>query len=143
MEVKGLWLEVTTSRRKHILVCAIYRPPSSGKVFLENFLDILERVAVEAKEALFLGDFNIDCQSDSPISRQMKDICKGSGLEQMIQSPTRLTNSTRTLNDHVYTSSSNCISEAGCLDIGVSDHMMVFATMKGTGRQSTTNCQHT
>ena len=67
-------------------------------------------------------------------------ICKG--FEQMIQNLTRLTNNTRILIDHTYTNSLNYIPEAGCLDTGVSNHMMVYAIREGRDGQSISSCKH-
>ena len=52
------------------------------------------------------------------------------GFTQLIHEPTRVTNSTSTLIDHIYTSNEENISEAHVAQLGVSDHYAIFCNRK-------------
>ena len=52
------------------------------------------------------------------------------GLKQLIQSPTRVTCSTSTLTDHILTSAPSRVSQKGAINVGVSDHQLIFCTRK-------------
>ena len=52
------------------------------------------------------------------------------GLKQLIQSPTRVTCRTLTLIDHILTSAPSKISQKGLINVGVSDHQLIFCTRK-------------
>ena len=49
---------------------------------------------------------------------------------QPIQSPTRVTCSTSTLIDHILTSAPSRVSQKGVINVGVSDHQLIFCTRK-------------
>ena len=48
-------------------------------------------------------------------------------LKQLIRSPTRVAKSCSTLLDHILTNTNEMVSQSGVLDIGLSDHQLVFA----------------
>ena len=54
--------------------------------------------------------------------------CTMRGLKQLIQSRTRVTCSTSTLIDHILTSASSRVSQKGVINVGVSDHQLIFCT---------------
>ena len=47
-----------------------------------------------------------------------------------IQSPTRVTCSTPTLTDHILTSALSRVSQKGGINVGVSDHQLIFCIRK-------------
>ena len=49
---------------------------------------------------------------------------------QLIDQPTRITSSTRTLIDHIFTNKPNIITNHGVLHVGISDHSLIYATHK-------------
>ena len=51
-------------------------------------------------------------------------------LKQLIQSPIRVTCSTSTLIDHILTSAPSRVSQKGLINVGVSDHQLIFCTRK-------------
>ena len=52
------------------------------------------------------------------------------GFTQLIHEPTRVTNATSTLIDHIHTSNEENISEAHVAQLGVSDHYAIFCNRK-------------
>ena len=48
----------------------------------------------------------------------------------MVHSPTRVTEKTSTLLDHIFTNNTGKISQSGVLPLGFSDHFMTFCTRK-------------
>ena len=52
------------------------------------------------------------------------------GLKQLIQSPTCVTCGTTTLIDHILTSAPSRVSQKGVINVGVSDHQLIFCTRK-------------
>ena len=122
----------------------MYRQPSQT-----NFLEILnmnfERVDTDKKEIYIIGDFNINIyhnnryivRDDNTISskflshdvKNYHQFCTMHGLKQLIQSPTRITCSTPTLIDNL-TSAPSKASQKGVINVGVSDHQLIFCTRK-------------
>ena len=92
---------------------------------------MLENASKECKEILVMGDFNINYLSDCSITRRMQSLSDEGSLTQMIAEPTRVTHNSTTLIDHIYASSPGSFLESGCLDAGVSDHLLVYAVRVG------------
>jgi len=51
-------------------------------------------------------------------------------LKEIIQEPTRVTSTTSSLLDHIITNTSWKISQQGVIDVGLSDHQLIFCTRK-------------
>ena len=62
------------------------------------------------------------------ISRSMDDICQSFDLHQLIGEPTRVTESTNTLVDHIYVSEPTLITTSGVIQLGISDHFGIFGS---------------
>ena len=125
----------------------VYRPPTQA-----NFLEILIQdfknlIDINKNELYILGDFNVNLlHNDSyilkenqsckyknlitPLLNQYKDFCQSYSLKQMIRSPTRITCNTSSLIDHILSNSDEKISNSGVIDIGISDHQLIFFTRK-------------
>ena len=51
-------------------------------------------------------------------------------MTEIVKEPTRITCSTSTLLDHILTNSSEKVSQKGVIDVGVSDHQLMYCTRK-------------
>ena len=60
---------------------------------------------------------------------QYKLFCQRYSLEQIIKHATRTTCSSSTLIDHILTNSREKISQSGVIDIGISDHQLIYLTI--------------
>ena len=60
--------------------------------------------------------------------------CYMYGLEQLIRSPARVTCSTSSLIDHILTTLPERVSQQGKINVGLSDHQLIYCTIK---------CSHT
>ena len=143
--IENIYFETLLPKTSPLTVEIMYRPPSQT-----NFLEILnmtfEKVDVDKKEIYILGDFNINMyhnnryivRDDNTISskflshdiKNYHQFCTMHGLKQLIQSPTRVTCSTSTLIDHILTSAPSRVSQKGVINVGVSDHQLIFCTRK-------------
>ena len=92
-----------------------------------------------------LGDFNINMyqnnkyivRNDNTISSKflssdIKNITNFAmhGFKQLIKSPTHVTCSTSTLIDHILASFPARVSQKGVIDVGISDHQLIYCTRK-------------
>ena len=85
-----------------------------------------------------MGDFNIDLLSDM-IRTKWSNMVQLFDLSQLISKPTRITQTTATLIDHVYTTAPCTISESFVSDLSVSDHFPVCITRKVSNKISKNN----
>ena len=141
--IENIFFEILLPKTSLITVGIMYRPPSQT-----NFLEILnmtfEKVDVDKKEIYILGDFNINMyhnnryivRDDNKISskflshdiKNYHQFCTMHGLKQLIQSPTCVTCNTSTLIGHTLTSVPSRVSQKGVINVGVSDHQLIFCT---------------
>ncbi len=56
--IESVWLEIRQRTNKPLLVCNLYRPPSSSSSYLESIRVMLESALNEGKEVAVLGDLN-------------------------------------------------------------------------------------
>lgn len=114
-------------RLSNVVIGALYRPPSGilpeFMTFLENTLDSFGPMAVPI---VILGDVNIDSNSDSPSSRELKDIIHAHAFQNTIRRPTRVTTATATCLDVCITNIENSSLKCGVLSCDLSDHMPIF-----------------
>ena len=66
-----------------------------------------------------------------PLTKGYLDFCFSFSLEQLISIPTRVTSETGILIDHALTNSSQEVSQCGVIELGISDHGLVYCTRKG------------
>lgn len=133
LEVDGiemLWLEVRNNKQKPILLCYVYRPPSATIEWTETVEYSVEKANSETKEILFLGDvnFNLLCQTSSVKSWIKKT--ENLNLTQLVQTPTRVTDTSETLIDHVYSNTPENIVSVTVPQYSISDHYPVCVTRK-------------
>ena len=76
-----------------------------------------------------MGDFNRD-----PFHENLKitwlEYMESFGLKQIIESPTRVTDNSRTLIDHIYCNTPNNIISVDVPTLGISDHFPILAARK-------------
>ena len=58
------------------------------------------------------------------------EFCSTLGLKQLIKVPTRIISNTSTLIDHILTSSSEKVVQAGIIETLLSEHQFIFCTRK-------------
>ena len=124
-----LCIELFLPKTKPITVGVCYRPPKQHN-FIEQFEAILAQFKPE-HETVLLGDFNI-CYNDKkgPLYKSYSTTLKMFNLTQIIKDPTRVTDTSSTIIDHILCNNFENISQFGVLDIGLSDHSIIFCTRK-------------
>ena len=85
---------------------------------------------LDEKEIFSNKNYRTNGQNLPPLTKGYLDFCFSFSLEQIISIPTRVTNKTATLIDHVLTNSSRKVSQCGDIELGISDHDFVYCTRK-------------
>ena len=95
-----IWLETFTHNTKSLLIAIYYRPPNTSKHlsknFNQSFNDSLTDAQNERKEIIVLGDLNANYLSRTD-NKELKDIINVNGFKQIINKPTRTSDSSSTL----------------------------------------------
>ena len=120
--------------KKTKLLINVYRSPSRST---EKFIDLLDNVlhSLERhsrKHIVFTGDFNVDLvkyQNDT-VGQNLTAVFEKHGFVQLVSRPTRVTDHSATLIDHVYTNDVLKTLSCHVLTVNVSDHLATLTTLK-------------
>ena len=123
-----MWCEFTLPNTKPFLVCTLYRPPSAQSEWINLFEEKLSIAQSTGLEIILMGDFNIDCTSC--INKKWENLVQLFDLSQLVSEPTRITETTSTLIDHIYTTHQENITECFVAHYAISDHFPVCITRK-------------
>ena len=76
-----------------------------------------------------IGDFNCDMLNPGANAIRLERMMSEYGLLQMISCPTRVTERSATQIDLMFTSDSGLVREAGCKELGLSDHCLIYGVL--------------
>ncbi len=124
--VECVWLEVKPKGCKAFLLCNIYRPPDAKDDWLSTFENVLINASKDQVELVLMGDFNVDLCQGERVSK-LVDITESFQLTQVIDEPTRITQSSQTLIDHIYVTDLNKIVDSKVVQWDLSDHFAILA----------------
>ena len=127
--ISCLWLEISPAKSKPFLVGSMYRPPDSRVEFNDRFEEFIDSLLNEDKEFILLGDFNKDLLNIDT-EREWGNFTTSLGLTQLVNEPTRVTNTSQTLIDHIYTNTEENIQRVHVERLCLSDHYGVFCNRK-------------
>ena len=135
-EIENIFFDILLPKTKPILIGILYRPPEQSK-FLDNLsTSISQTCSFNEQEVYILGDLNINLinsQKHTPNGiKRYKEFCSLHGIEQLLTLPTRITKNSSSLLDHVLTNSADRISQFGIVNVGLSDHQLIYCTRKIT-----------
>ena len=88
---------------------------------------------LQGTDAYLMGDFNVDLlklETHGPTSDYMGEFTSG-GFYPLISLPTRLTDTTATLIDNIWTNNVTAKMGSGLVTVRVSDHLPIFAFVTG------------
>ena len=122
-----IFAEVEINRCK-IAVGVIYKTPLTSYTVYAEIQEIIAFITTKYSHVILLGDYNIDMLKKNRESDFFKNvILEPFSLHQMIREPTRITNATATLIDHITVTSPEHVKLTGVADFpGISDHCMVY-----------------
>ena len=123
--IESFWIVLVSLPRQLLLVFFIDTQNVPQNVFT-FFYDLMDSVWLLVKEILLLGDFNIDLLNFNHSNWQR--ISRNYNLYQCITLPTRITHSSRTLIDQIYSSNPSSLVEMCIPCIDVSDHYVTCVT---------------
>ena len=143
-DIECIFVDILLPKTKAFTVGIFYRPPNNTKS-VENTTEDFHKLHSENNDEFILGDININLfknekyigddiknvtSTTCPLFNKYKEFLSTFGLKQLIRSPTRVTCNTSSLIDHVLTNAEEKVSQSGVLEIGISDHQLIFCTRK-------------
>ena len=129
--ISCIWLEITLGKSKPFLIGNMYRPPDSKVEFIDRFENFIDNVSNEGKEMILMGDFNKNLLNEHR-DIEWDNFVNSLGFDQLVCDPTRVTDTSSTLIDHIYTNSEENIANVHVCKISISDHYAIFGNRKQT-----------
>ena len=138
--IESLFIEVKINNIKSVIIGVLYRPNTQPLAdidfFNETLAEITSNLAKENKETYIMGDFNIDLLKfrTHEKTNDLLELMIGKGYLPLITKPTRVTDHSATLIDHIYTNATNPNYDSGIILTDVADHFGIFYASKKKAR---------
>ena len=134
---ESLFIElISTSVNNNIIIGVLYRPNTQPKadmdIFSVNIYESMDRINSENKKGIIMGDVNVDLLkfgSHVKTNEYIENIFSR-GFMPVITKPTRVTPSSATLIDHIYSNNISASSKSGIIINDVADHFGIFHIVK-------------
>ena len=133
-----LFIEILAEKSNSvpIVLGVLYRSPSHNTMndFSKSLSGLLDKVKVENKHLILVGDMNINLLNTDlhkPTSDYLDNLISY-GLIPQITLPTRVTHTTSTLIDHIFSNITSKPTISGTLKTHISDHYANFICIKWT-----------
>ena len=119
---------ISQDKTRNVIVGIIYRHPHNNFDSFFNKLQTTCEKILKTCNLIFMGDTNIDVSVDSPVSqaKTYQDLLMGLDIKNLISRPTRITNKSETILDHILTNLSYDSVRSGVVVSDITDHMPVF-----------------
>lgn len=127
-----LWtlsIELNILNNKYCVTSFYHPPQRNDSLFLEYFENYLEEIMEYDGNIYIGGDFNYDLLKDTYYSKKIKEMIHRSGLYQIVNKPTRVTDNSSTLIDYIITNNKNTLHEVHETP-RISDHSILSITVK-------------
>ncbi|XP_057290863.1 uncharacterized protein LOC130613552 [Hydractinia symbiolongicarpus] len=129
-KLESTFVEILDNNRKNTIVGCIYKHPNMPiPEFINLYLKPFFEVAIKQKQKLILmGDFNIDllkCESNHLVDDFLDELYSNF-LQPSITYPTRISNTSKTLIDNIFTSNPFTKYFSGNIITSISDHLPQF-----------------
>ena len=139
--LESLFVEIVRGEGiKNIIIGVVYRPPGADLSVFNNKLKEITNKS-RAHQIYIMGDFNVDLIKSSS-HRQSTEFLEGfysESLYPLISLPTRITDTSATLIDNIFTN--NVIEQIKCglITTRISDHLPIFAFVGGGSQRPETH----
>jgi len=134
-ELESLFVELNCSPR-NVIVGSLYRRPKSNfRIFLTKLREILSKVNAERKLIYITGDLNVDLLRLDSGSNELCSAFNESMLYNCVTKPTRVSNTSATLLDHIWTNNLSNLLESNIIYARTSDHFSVYCTFRQGSNQ--------
>ena len=115
------------------MICNLYRSPSGDtKCFLDKLDSFLQKLARhENKNICLVKDTNLDLLyygKDDAVPRYVDGLAQF-GFVPVISRPTRITDHSATVIDHIFVNNCHAVTKSGVTAESISDHLATFVTI--------------
>ena len=101
-EIEVVWVQVKL-KSKSVLIGNVYRPPGVSDMWFDSLVELLDNVAQEQLMVVLMGDFNCNMLRPGSHTEKLAMVMSEYGMKQMICDPTRVTQTSDTMIDLLFT----------------------------------------
>jgi hypothetical protein len=137
---ESLFINIPSTKNTDIVVGVIYRPPGTNLDFFntefESLIDLLTIHKNRNKRIFITGDFNIDLlasETHNPTADFANCLTSHHFLPMILQ-PTRITPTTATLIDNIFTNSPVSVTNSAIIISDISDHLPIITWIENTSK---------
>ena len=134
-DFETVWIEIKDAKSKNILCCCAYRHPSSDIATFNNHMqEIMSKIDNENKTTFIMGDFNLNLlnSENHVLTSDFINTMFANHFQPLILQPTRVTDSTSTLIDNIFSNDLSCRVTSGNILIQISDHFPQFSILSNS-----------
>ena len=129
-----IYVEIHLPHSRSFLVSTWYRPPSAEIQLFDEYEKFVQSCNIEHKQLILMGDINSD-YAKTPFdvrTRTLQFISSVYQLVQLIKEPTRVTKTSATIIDLIFTNLVDNTATFGVihLHVGILDHSLIYAVRK-------------
>ena len=124
--VEDTWVQVQCRKLPSIIVGVIYRHPKGTVETFHHISTIFHKASLKGKSLFVMGDLNDDLLCKNA---KMHRILYVGGLKQVVDRPTRVTSTSKTLLDVLITNNEDMVLSCDVLNAHISDHDIVKAKL--------------
>ena len=121
--IECIWVKLTDSKTKPLLVGYVHRNPASSREWCDEFINMMDKVTENNEKKLLLGDFHINLLKQPPAWNSITTLF---GLDQLVEEATTVMKSSATLIDYIYANNRSRVSDIRTVESGISDHCAIF-----------------
>ena len=142
-EMEAIWIQVKFPTSTS-LFSVVYRSELETPNFFENFKNVLEKAWLKTDNIFVLGDLNccmLEAQNNtnsasiSTKTKKLLNIFEDFNMVNVITDPTRITCTSESLIDLILTTKDHLVRSTGVVPLGISDHSLVYTTLKLTSKR--------
>ena len=107
--LQQLWLSVQCRKQKSFLICNVYRPPGTPINYFDTLADHLISSLSLGFDIIILGDLNCNVLRSCPEATALLDFISSFNLSQLVDKPTRITETSQSIIDVIMTTNKSMI----------------------------------
>ena len=131
-DIEHIFLDLLLHNTKPILIGVMYRQLKQAGFLYKISIDLESTLNFNKHETYISGDININLlhngQTVPTGIQNYHDVCYIQSL--IVKNATRITETSSSLLHHILTKSTDKIAQSGIINVGLSDHQMIFCTRK-------------
>ena len=125
-QVESVWRKLMY-KKETLMLGVVHRPPSSNNDYFNCVLNQIDHAHSLNENIILMGDLNYNYTFDESLSgNPLHQIEVLYNMRQLITSPTRVTLTTSTLIDVLFTNAHNSHVMTGVYDTDLSDHCLIY-----------------